>query len=135
LYIIEAFEPREGAPAPAALAAAADYTVAFPRCENARAHINAILAEESLMVMKKTKSGVKMSDIRPDVISLESGADDLSMRLRAGASGNLQPRLVLGLLFERMGCAPEADEVYITRTEAYAEPQTGAFVPLRGFAS
>lgn len=62
--------------------------------------LTAVLTQEKLLVMKKSKSGVKESDIRPYIYSLEIMEHNgvyitFFMRIAAGNQYNLKPETVL----------------------------------------
>lgn len=62
--------------------------------------IDALLANKELKVMKKSKSGVKESDIRPYIYGIEKLADEngiltLKMCLSIGSTYNLKPESVI----------------------------------------
>ncbi len=64
------------------------------------ADIGALLSQKELIVMKKTKSGEKESDIRPYIYSLEklddkNGVLTLKMCIAIGGAYNLKPKSVL----------------------------------------
>ena len=63
------------------------------------ADTGSLMQRDELIVMKKSKSGVKESDIRPYIYSLETLHDDgkiltLRMCLASGGAYNLKPRSV-----------------------------------------
>jgi radical SAM-linked protein len=78
----------------------ADYIVTA-ELENERVpDIQAFLENETINVMKKSKSGVKEADVRPYIYKLKLEEEDgrlimLSMQLAAGSSYNLKPDTVL----------------------------------------
>jgi len=62
--------------------------------------LDALLANKELKVMKKSKSGIKESDIRPYIYSIEKIADEngiltLKMCLSVGSTYNLKPESVI----------------------------------------
>ena len=59
--------------------------------------IKAFLAQKAIVVDKRTKSGVKPTDIRPDILSI---SDDFSMVLSAGSVANLKPQTVIEAMAE-----------------------------------
>ena len=64
------------------------------------ADVDALMAQSELIVPKKTKSGVKDSDIRPYIYSLEKTGDDgktlkLTMCVAVGSAYNLKPQSVV----------------------------------------
>jgi len=56
--------------------------------------IQTFLKRESIVIVKKTKSGLKDVDIRPDIISLETFGDTLRAVLSAGGQRGLKPDLL-----------------------------------------
>ena len=117
----------------AAIVAAADY--AFPAGLLPEGKTNEIiqnvLARESIVIPKKTKSGVKDTDIRPDILDIkisdecgnipansaiapENQSNCVLMRLVAGSARFLNPLIVAGLLLGH-----DADPSSITRVELY----------------
>ena len=50
---------------------------------------------DSIVIDKKTKSGVKDTDIRGDVVEVRLMADRLEMVLSAGSDRNLKPDVVV----------------------------------------
>lgn len=62
--------------------------------------VNILLEKDELIVPKKTKSGIKDSDIRPHIFSLEdlgyeNGAQKLKMHISCGSKYNLKPETVI----------------------------------------
>lgn len=84
----------------------ADYTVMAELKEGSSpCDIERVLSKDSLVVMKKTKSGTKPSDIRPYIYSLteEKYADGVvtyKMRLACGNDYNLKPETVISAMEE-----------------------------------
>jgi len=76
--------------------------------------IGALLARDSIVIAKKTKSGVKDTDIRPDILDISVVGQNVQMRLAAGSSRFLNPLIVAGLLLGRGACTSD-----ITRAELY----------------
>ena len=109
----------EKAPRPAAAVTAADYRLSFPGSEKAGSHIAALMDTSNITVLKKSKSGEKETDIRPDIYALGSDLDALTMRLSAGSARNLNPMLLAEKIFEMMAINPPAHDVTIVRRELY----------------
>jgi radical SAM-linked protein len=108
----------------ASLAAAADYLVTLtPHVGPAERISNAlreILAERVIVVPKKTKSGVKDTDVRQDIFGLsfmEIDPAQITLRLAAGSSRFLNPKLAVGLILERLDATIAVSNV--TRLELY----------------
>lgn len=55
----------------------------------------AFMAEEKLIVEKKTKSGIKDTDIRPDIKEIRLCGGHMDMVLSAGSDRNLKPDVVM----------------------------------------
>jgi len=86
-----------------------------------------LLARESIVIPKKTKSGIKDTDIRPDILDISVSPQHVTMRLAAGSARFLNPLIVAGLLQGRDACPAS-----ITRVELYhhASKTDTALVPL-----
>jgi len=96
----------------AALAFLADYHL---NADVDECVIDSVLGKDSIIIPKKTKSGVKDTDIRPDIINIVKHADGgVAMRLAAGSSRFINPVTVAGLLLGR-----EADTSALTRVELF----------------
>ena len=98
-------------PAPMAQVKMSEYRIAVE--ESAReAILGAVpgfLAEESVMAIRKTKSGEKQVDIRPLAIELRVEGDALYARLMLTERDTLKPDLLISVLAERAGIdVPEA---------------------------
>ena len=132
LKIIGAREMPSGETGTASLLCAADYSYRFEPDENIGKVLNDILSSASLVVPKKTKSGIKDEDIRRDIFSLECNYNDeteIEMRIAAGSVRFLHPRVVLGLICERLGVPAPNHLAGIVRRELYKN-EDGKFVPL-----
>jgi len=103
-------------PGAAALVTAADY--AFP--SELLVDYESLLARESIIIPKKTKSGIKDTDIRPDILGISVKHKYILMRLAAGSARFLNPLIVTGLLLGRDVCPSS-----ITRTELYSQAADG----------
>ena len=75
--------------------------------EGAKTALKAILARETIILPKKTKTREIELDIRPMIheASIEDGA--LMMTLAAGSKANLAPDMVLDLIAKELGAEPE----------------------------
>ncbi len=63
--------------------------------------LRAFLEKTEILTEKKTKSGVKLTDIRPDIFGAKLGEDRLLLRLSAGSQANLKPQTVMDALKEQ----------------------------------
>lgn len=108
----------------------ADYRVTVPEdCASAiAAQIPAFMAADSVMAVRKTKSGEKLADIRPMAISIEADGNIFRIRTTASETNNLKPDLLIKVLAERAGFeAPEGVRVH--RIALLGE-EKGNIVPL-----
>lgn len=65
----------------------------FP--ENMPESVDAFFALSEILVDKKTKSGIKETDIRPDIKELKPAGEKIEMVLAAGSRANLKPETVI----------------------------------------
>ncbi|MCL2404217.1 MAG: TIGR03936 family radical SAM-associated protein [Defluviitaleaceae bacterium] len=122
-----------GGPGAAALVVAADYILLAELDADdstlVEDRIKSVLSSESIIIPKKTKSGIKDTDIRPDIMDISMAEQHIKMRLAAGSARFLNPLIVAGLLLGR-----DASPATITRTELYChttgEGDEDAFIPL-----
>ena len=117
-------------PAPMAMVRASDYEIALSG-ENAAAVLDAVdafLASEQVMAVRKTKSGEKEIDIRPLAISLERAGDVLLARLKLTETDTLKPDLLVNSLAKLAGVEPP--EARIHRKCLLGEDESGALRPL-----
>ena len=117
-------------PAPMAMVRASDYEIALSG-ETAAATLDAaeeFLRRESVMAMRKTKSGEREVDIRPMALSLEREGDVLSARLMLTEKDTLKPDLLVRALAEIAGA--EVPEMRIHRRCLLGEDESGALKPL-----
>ena len=88
----------------------AEYDIAI-QCDISR--LEEFLALPKIEVLKKTKKGEKLLDIKPLVQALEINAADFRLRTAAGQSQNINPSLLLNEFYRFAGIEPET--VKITR--------------------
>ena len=96
----------------ASVVALADYS--FRLKENTETAIELALSQEAIIIPKKTKSGVKNTDIRQDIISVTSINGQVHMRLSAGSARFLHPIAASETIF---GYKPSP--IGFTRLEMY----------------
>ena len=111
LRVLEVYSVPEKAPRPAAEVTAVDYRITTSLAKQA---YDKITSRAEIVVLKKTKSGEKEVDIKPDIldISYEHG-DVLKLRLSAGSSKNLSPQIIINEFLPQ-------EMPSIVRTEMYA---------------
>lgn len=117
-------------PAPMAMVRASDYEITLSG-ETAAATLDAaeeFLRRESVMAVRKTKSGEREVDIRPMALSLEREGDVLSARLMLTEKDTLKPDLLVRALAEIAGA--EVPEMRIHRRCLLGEDESGALKPL-----
>lgn len=118
-------------PALMAMVRAAKYDLQLMDEQAARKCIGAIpafLAQESIMAMRRTKSGVKECDIRPLIHELRGEGDRLIATLTLTESTSCKPDMLLAALCGFAGC--EAPRMIVTREGLLGEDDTGALAPL-----
>ena len=117
-------------PAPMAMVRASDYEITLSG-ETAAATLDAaeeFLRRESVMAVRKTKSGEREVDIRPMALRLEREGDVLSARLMLTEKDTLKPDLLVRALAEIAGA--EVPEMRIHRRCLLGEDESGALKPL-----
>lgn len=75
-----------------------DYALYVVTPENLPENTDGFLNNESIFTEKKTKSGIKETDIRPDIKSIETDGKTVKMVLRAGSRANLKPETVIAAM-------------------------------------
>ena len=110
-------------PGAAALVTAADYMLDVQ--ENVDEIIQVLLSQESIVIPKKTKSGIKDTDIRPDILDISVEGPAVMMRLSASSGRFLNPLIVAKLILGR-----DTDPSSIVRHELYRHTQDKELVPL-----
>lgn len=117
-------------PAPMAMVRASDYEITLSG-ETAAATLAAaeeFLRRESVMAVRKTKSGEREVDIHPMALLLEREGDVLSARLMLTEKDTLKPDLLVRALAEIAGA--EVPEMRIHRRCLLGEDESGALKPL-----
>jgi len=126
----------------ASIVTAADYSV--KTCANAadelHKNIQEILQSDTIIIPKKTKKGIKDTDIRPDILAIELRTGEfleIFMRLSAGSARFLNPMTVAGLLInkenkknEENGESEKPSAAAISRLELYRTGEAGEPVSL-----
>ena len=114
-------------PAPMALLCAASYRISVK--ENAEVLISAIpdfLQKGSIMALRKTKSGEKLTDIRPMIYDLKAiDHDTIDCTLALCEAATCKPELLLDALAEEAGLEARP-RVICARTQLYGKD----FIPL-----
>lgn len=106
------------------LVAAADYTVRLRDAgilpEGWEEKLPEFLAQEEIVVLKKTKKGEKEADIRPMILQMQARDGAVFMRLFAGSAANLKPEPVMQAFASFLGCELPKFALLVNRDELYA---------------
>ena len=107
----------------------ADYRieVSGADAEKILAEAPAYMAEETVLAVRKTKSGEKEVNIRPMTISLTADGGALHARLMLTPEETLKPDLLVSVLAERAGAADWACAIF--RTALLGRGDGGEIVP------
>lgn len=88
-------------------------------CENAGEKLDALMAQEQILVSKRTKKGKKDVDLKPLVEILSRGEEEgnlaLRLRLPAGNTLNINPTLFFDAFCAAYGCEAEQYRVWRLR--------------------
>lgn len=103
-----------------------------------KAGISKYLSQKEIIVKKKTKGGVKDTDIRNMVLDLDfelqsCGSFNIirfTMLVSAGSKANLKPELLVESLFEMLGAGYEIDRIH--RSKLYVKVQEELLEPMDG---
>ena len=109
---------------------ASDYSVKLSGegAEKALEQIDAFMASDSVLAMKKSKSGEKEINIRPLVLSMERAGDGFVCRLMLTEKENLKADLLAKTLAKMAGI--EEVSVRVHRSYLYGKNEGGELVPL-----
>lgn len=66
--------------------------------ENMPEDISDFIFRKEIIIEKKTKSGIKETDIRPDIKSIKSSGESFEMILSSGSRANLKPEIVINAM-------------------------------------
>lgn len=123
------------------IVAAADYTVEFREeyvPENWDGFVSGIggwLAQDKILIMKKTKKGEKEMDIRPLIYHLSVDGQKIRMQIATGSAANLKPSMIIKAYMESRGLELAEFALMVQRDEVYADlgdEHTHKFCPLDG---
>lgn len=130
LPVLEIKLLEDRAPSVMAQVYASDYHISLSgeAAEAVKAEAERFLKEESVLAVKKTKSGEKEINIRPLALRLESCADGLNARLMLTEKDALKADLLVKTLAERAGVEPP--EMRIHRVCLLAKDAQGALRPV-----
>ena len=101
--------------------------------ETVEKNVDAFLAQNEIIALKKTKSSLKDTDIRPDIFEIENISDDEGAKLRlllaAGSQRSLRADLTVEAFYKFIGAEFNKYKIRYERTEMY-RLLDGEFVPL-----
>ncbi len=118
-------------PAAMAMVKAADYRIRVTDASAAEtlcAALPAFLAQGEIVTDRKTKSGIKPTDIRPLILSAEMDGDTLRARLTATEAVSCKPGMLMNALSAFAGI--EVPRVMVTRERLLGENEDGQLLPL-----
>jgi radical SAM-linked protein len=106
--------------------AAADYTVVFREgkepadwarfCDG----LKDFLAQDEILMTKKSKKGEREVDIRPMIYELGVEDDKIRMKIASGSAANLKPEMVIQAYMQYLNLELEEFALLINRDEVYA---------------
>jgi radical SAM-linked protein len=103
----------------AASLTSASYELVFPQLveeQKLAVVLKEILAEEQIIITKKSKKGEKEVDIRPMIYSLESNSLIVQITIATGSVANLKAEAVAEIICEKLGISYVPGDVTIKRT-------------------
>ena len=112
----------------AALVSAGDYLLEIPSDKNKddlNKSIQTLLTSEAIVIPKKTKSGVKDTDIRPDILHISLEDSGILLRLAAGSGRFLNPLIVAKLILGQ-----DVSPSSIIRHELYRQDNSKGLISL-----
>lgn len=116
LFFKDAYPAKNKA---ASVVSVADYSVA------AIGDIEKILHAKEIIIAKKTKKGIKDTDIRADILNLREENNLTIMRLSAGSARFLNPMTVAEIF-----CEEKPPMTAISRLELFQETESGELITL-----
>ncbi len=93
--------------------------------------VSALMKQDVVMAVRKTKSGLKDTDIRPLILSLKSEGDTLFATLVLTEREACKPNMLISALKKASGLEEETEvRTLVTRTGLLGEDPEGNLVPL-----
>lgn len=84
---------------------------------------------DTVIAVKKTKSGETEIDIKPLVQKIEAEGSRFAFTVKGGSENNLKPELLMQQIYRLGGCEYDRNSISIERTELLA----GGFIPLEDY--
>lgn len=117
--------PDSKASACMSLVAAADYSVRFREGKEPvtdwKERLQDFFAQESMVILRKTKRSEQETDIKPWIYQWELREDTIWMQLSQGSVHNLKPELVMEAFAKYVGTELAPFALMIHREEVYAD--------------
>ena len=105
------------------LVEAADYILTFrpgqEPCADWKEKLEAFKAQESMVILKKTKKSEREVDIRPFIYSMEEKDGSIYMTLSSGSTNNTKPELVMEAFCNFMQVPFDSTSFMVHRSELY----------------
>lgn len=123
--VLDIVQLDEGARPSMSVVTASDYYIyKNDECENDYLHklsgaLDSFIAQDTIEIMKKTKTKEEMSDIKPGIYKLEKKDDGIYMLLASGSVLNLKPELVVEALCKYLGLEYNRYDYMFHRLETY----------------
>ena len=123
--VLDIVELHEGAKPSMSIVSASDYYIyKNDECDNDYLmqlvnKINDFMLQDTIDIMKKTKSKEEMSDIKPGIYKLTQRDDGIYMLLASGSVLNLKPELVIEALCKYAGLEYNRYDYMVHRLETY----------------
>ncbi len=89
--------------------------------ESWKEKLDAFMAQEQIVVLKRTKRSEKQVDIKPMIYQMEMGEDGIYLFLAAGSEQNLKPDLVIAAFLEYMNENTDNVPFCYHRLDVYAK--------------
>lgn len=112
------------------IVAAADYSVRFrpgyepTDWEGFANGLQAFMAQDEIMIIKKTKKGEREMNLRPLIYELKAEQDTIQMKIATGSAANIKPDVVINAYMNSRGESLQDFALMVTRTELYANKGT-----------
>lgn len=129
--ILAAQELAQDFPSLTAITALSSYKLYLPEgfsWEGMEEKLAAFMARQDISIDKKSKSGVKLVNIRPMIHKLTLEEDGISAMLTAGNQYNLRADVFAAVLWEHLGIAEPA---LILRTALFGVHEGKVFEPIK----
>ena len=132
IYVLEVYKLPENAINAMASVALADYDVLLDGNGDLKNDIESLLSSNELLIEKKGKKGITLTDIRPGILNMNCGSINIvSMSLTSGSSLNIKPSTVIDCINNQ--CGREYKIIKIIRKELYRLVDDNTYIPLGKF--